>query len=152
MANYKTGPGNYRSSYMRVFIKQDDETVNDSTTLQDDDELFCPLNINTVYNFQLLFFPESGPTPDFKFTFTVPTGTSGNRNNGILSGIGDLSSISLTTITNVQMASGVRMINVHGRAMTSVIQGNLQFQWAQLNQTAVNTKVLQGSMLVIFET
>ncbi len=74
MGNYKTGPGNYKSKYLVTIVKKDNQIVNNSSTMVNDNELFCPLKPNRTYNFQLTFFCAVFGASDFKYDFTIPSG------------------------------------------------------------------------------
>ncbi len=62
--------------YTRIAIKTADETVNNSTTMQDDDDLKHTVKANTSYTFKLIAYFISASTPDIKSNFTGPSGST----------------------------------------------------------------------------
>lgn len=138
----------------KLVVKSADETVNNSATLQNDDELKFAIGANEVWRFQLFLLINSGATPDFKYGFTMPTGgdvimTAAHRNP---------SNTSVVTGYSISQASApisVRGIGVdfayvlnEGIAVNGATPGNLQLQWAQNTADASDTKLLKNSMLL----
>ncbi len=135
-----------------IVRKTADETVNNSDTLQNDDELLLAVAVNEVWTFFMWFVFNSGTTPDFKFTFTVPT-------NGSLKTIfgGDVAVTTVTTAiaentgTDVRDVAGVgadRAYLIWGKYVGGDTAGNIQFQWAQNVANASNTIVRANSFMI----
>lgn len=130
---------------MELIVKDADETVNNSTTLQDDDELFFPVAANENWQFEGVFWFTSGGTPDIKYTFVGPTGAVGVFNIENLDvGGSDSEPLGNTIPSNGGTAVGIRFT---GAIANGANAGNLKFQWAQLTADASNTTVLAGSYL-----
>ncbi len=152
MANYKTGPGNYRSSYLRLVVSQSDQVVNNTTTLIDHDELFMDLRINTTYAFYITLIYDSGTTPDIKMGWTVPSGTS-MAWQGLGFGNGQTALFETgIEVPNGGGAGAPMVISDGGRIITGSTAGFLQMQFAQNVANVSDTKVLQGTVLVVMES
>ncbi len=149
---WETPTGGSGLTFAKV-VKSVDETINSSTTMQDDDELLFTPNINKVYAGILLLWWTSPSTPDFKCAFTIPTGATGQwmEANAIFrfSGQDD------TDIANVipQTGSGgfLKTLSNYFRIEMSSTAGTVNFQWAQNVSNASNTTVNAGSTLVVWE-
>ena len=61
--------------------KTSDETVNNSTTLQNDDQLALAVEANATYWLSMRLIMSSGTTPDFKMLFTFPSGLTMKLHN-----------------------------------------------------------------------
>ncbi|MBI3335791.1 MAG: hypothetical protein HY001_04835 [Candidatus Portnoybacteria bacterium] len=133
-----------------------DETVNNSATLQNDDELFLPMAANETWFFNLFIQHIGNSTADFKLTLTVPSGATINWN---FSGV-SYSEIDAFAVTDSVTTSGgspgvnpgatntgARIVPITGVVINGSTAGNLQLQWAQNTATAVDTKVLTNSYL-----
>lgn len=123
------------------------EIVNNSSVLQNDDELLLALAANEVWivNFYLLI--DSAGTPDFKFAFTMPAGGEAfalhtSRGNAVASfatggfGVG-------STDGSDQMSTVVAVL-----ARNGANAGNLQLQWAQNVANPTDTSVFLNSCLI----
>jgi hypothetical protein len=139
-------------------LKTTAETVTSSTTLQNDDELFCVLAANAKYAFDA-FIEYDGPTAaDIKFAFTVPSGAvinwvpAGAR--GGTSTTSFRSEVVGTSGTAAQIAcvaSGTPQGAIsHGFLTTGSTSGNQQFQFAQFASNATAVKVYDFSWLRVF--
>jgi hypothetical protein len=124
------------------------ETVNNSTTLQNDDEIFWTPATSAVYQLELVVMYNSGTIPDLKLAFTVPTGAALTWAALYV----DPSSGSMTVSANLTtgvLAIGGTAGDVHclvqGVLVMSTTAGNLQLQWAQNTANASNSNVLAGS-------
>lgn len=139
------------ATFARV-VKKVDEIVNNSAAMQDDDELKVTLNINKVYGYFFFWFFNSPTTPDIKKAWTLPAGATGTRinatwdSNNISRGIRDI-----TLINNIICDGNDSCSMEAGRVIMAGTAGDLQFQWAQNAANASDTKVLQGSYLVVYE-
>ena len=131
-----------------------DESVTNSTTLQNDDNLKISLAANDAYEFSgMLFVSSTNATPDVKVTFTVPSGAT-IRWFG--EGFGDGYSVSAdcveasgTTFTITLAAnSALATVKFNGIVVNSPTAGNLQLQWAQNASNAAAVKVEARSFLI----
>lgn len=147
-------------------IKQADESVNNSTTLQGDDELNVPVVASTNYKVDahILAADALGTSMDLKVAWTQPTGcvldlavvgphTSWNASAGNLevewSGwqneTGSLTASRSFGSTN----SAVFSYHFRGTLRVGTTAGFLRLQWAQNTATVGNLTVKAGSSLVL---
>lgn len=148
-------------STIELVRKTADETVNNSTTLQNDDHLLFSIAANeVVHGYIACFYVSTGATPDLKFAFSAPSGATGQ-----LSRIGapatttdlsdgniavDMNNASITTalIIGTTATQGIAMVFFTIRNSTTA--GTVNFQWAQNTATAENTIMRTDSYLLIF--
>lgn len=141
-------------------FKGADESVLNSTTLQNDDALFIPLLANSTYVWVSFVFATGAAngSGDLKFAYTWPSGAS-----GIWAGIG-LNTTGVTpNITagrNASAASVAYGLNggtlasavTFGSVITGSTAGNLQTQWSQNTANNVTaTTVKAGSALLAWQ-
>mgnify|MGYP001596422339 FL=1 len=141
------------SAHILTAIKTTDESVLNSTTLQNDDALLVAVAANTRYWFQVwLVYNGGSDIPDLKVTMVGPAGATllWEHVGGITQG-GTLSiapvaggvDIAIAADTSTRMQMLVGYISVAGTA------GNLQFQFAQQTLDAgSNITVKAGSWLI----
>jgi hypothetical protein len=141
--------------------KTADETVNNSTTLQNDDHLFFPVVANARYQFEIVLYHRAISTaPDLKYGFTYPSGTT-----IAFGGFGELgsrwsagSSLSAPSplfdetqtggtgsATNTGQPPSGHVIK--GRIRTAGTAGTIQFQWAQNTLTVGDSTIEADSYL-----
>lgn len=139
-----------------VVRKAADETVNNSSTPQNDDELLIPLDANSTYIFDGIISYNSSTTADLQLDFTVPSGAVGRRVlNFITSSSTNCLSTSqqfyggliTTSATAIGGTGGGCDIVIRGTVTTSSTSGNFQVLWAQNVAEVSDTKVLLGSFL-----
>lgn len=134
--------------------KTADETVNNSTTLQNDDHLFFPIEAGERWFAEAVLKLEgSSENADFQFDWTGPAGasfaweryinqasflgvTTGNNPNA-------LSSSALT----IGSRNGVQAIVLAGWFTAAGTAGTIRLRWAQNTATVENSKVLTDSFL-----
>jgi len=142
------GTGN---TFDRV-VKKVDETVNNSTVLQDDDELFSTLAINKTYFFQLIMLYNAGVVPEIKYAFTVPALASvAILDDDRWDSGGDRNLKDGTVATEIGSAGVDQAMAVFGRVIMGATAGDLTFQFAQVVSDGADTTVLQGSVLIVWE-
>lgn len=142
-----------------VVRKSTTETVTSSIALQDDDELFSPVEANATYKVDLALIHSSGTSGDIKITFTGPTGAS--MTWGVISA--NIGATSSATVPDSNMQGraigevaefgganlGATTAYVSGTLVTSGTAGTLQFQWAQRVSDAAATQVRAGTCLEV---
>ena len=136
---------------VHVVRKSADQTVNDSTTLVDDDELTIPVGANEVWEFHAFILVHSGTTPDIKVAWTIPSGgafavTYSDR-------VGATSAMNASVVDThsaraLQTSGSDQSIQVWGVYIGSSTAGNVQLQWAQNALEATDTKVLANSYII----
>jgi len=125
--------------------KASDETVNNSDTLQDDDDLVLPVDANSTYMFILAGSFVTNGTADFHIGWTGPASATMAWNE-TLSSSAAARAIGASPI--VQGSTADETIFVLGWLKTVGTAGNLQLQWAQGTATVVDTKLRAGSSLI----
>ena len=132
--------------------KTANETVNNSSTLQNDDHLVLAIPAGTVYACHLHFMFTTGTTPNMKIEFSVPSGgalysgtvLAGNTGSGV---------------QHVAVTSGTMAVAFQGHASDTQgfdlwflsscpNAGNLQLRWAQNTANASNSVIHAGGWLV----
>jgi hypothetical protein len=130
-----------------------DESVTNSTTLQNDDNLKISLAADDVYEFSgMLFVSSTSATPDVKVTFTVPSGATirwfGEGFGDGYSVSADCVSASGTTFTILLSANSLATVKFNGIVVNSTTAGDLQLQWSQVATNAAAVKVEARSFLI----
>ena len=146
----------------RLTIKQTNETLVNSAVLQNDNELFYPVEANSYYTFDLTFQFQTNDVEDFKFSFAVPVGAIGNYTNvwfnAVVGAAGDTTrAVNIPNDINYvsQISSAGDQVGVwwtlKGTLKTGNTAGNLNFQWAQrvAGAPAVVTTVYAGSYMIL---
>lgn len=136
-----------------IIRKTADETLSNSTTLQNDDQLTTPVSAGVTYEFECVVVYGAGSTADLKAAFTYPTATMEYIASGLDSSTGNpnqtVSFSEASGSAKVYGGAGIvsfRYIWYKGRiAVTS--SGNLTLQWAQNSPVVENTVVKAGSTL-----
>jgi len=135
-------------------VKTVDQIVNNSTTLQDDDELLFTPNINTTYHGILLIIYNSSVNADFKSAFSLPAGAVGEwLDNNALWRISAQVYANITTAFGIS-GSGVglpRASSQHFVIKMGATAGDCNFQWCQNTLEVSDTIVEEGSLLLVWE-
>lgn len=135
-------------------VKDADEAVNNSNTLQDDNKLLQAVGASEVwYVFIWLRTISATATPDIKVAFTVPAAGSFKWAPQLASGVGG-APITLSTTasyTYALAANTEEAVLIAGIYIGGANAGNLQLQWAQVNATAEDTKILANSFMLCYK-
>lgn len=136
--------------------KSADESVNNSTVLQNDDHLLWSVAANEVWAFTaFLYFTIASGNPAPKWTFTMPASGAGeywaaglqanidSESNGANSfqAFAQMSTTLTWSVTGLT-SFGVVLI---GNFRNGANAGTVQFQWAQSSAVASNTTLKTGS-------
>ena len=142
---------NLLASVHRLKRKQVDESINNSTTLQNDDELFWPLGASETWYFRVfisILQTETGPGA--KIAFTIPSGTVMAMNSPVNDDAGfvyqrgrwETSGNAVIAYSNATDGdvryNEATSIDIDGIVTSSTTTGNLQLQWAQSASVASN--------------
>ena len=145
---------NLNALYQVAKMKASNETVNNSTTLQNDDHLVLAVNASTKYTLVafLIGFADND-TPDIKIKWILPTG--GTMRWAELRELG-AGTQALTELTEVSEAAlpttnANKIFLFTGAVTIAGTAGNVQLQWAQNILTAVNVKLLTSSFFTLTE-
>ena len=134
-------------------VKTVDETVNNSDTLQADDELLIPVLANKTYLVEVRLIGISFGTTAHKIGWTVPAGASflwmpwGQSDAGGVTpskGAADTQAYDGIASGKVFSASGLLIVGANA--------GNLALIWGQNSAAVGDTKFLIGSCLTAIET
>lgn len=135
--------------------KTANETVNNSSTLQNDDHLFVAVAANAVYDWKLVLHYNSGTTPDLKVGWSVPSGSTMVWGGYIADTSGAVTSVANLSAATVQAIGGTGAANYQfftGMIATSTTAGTLQLQWAQNTTNLSDSIMLAGSELILIRT
>lgn len=138
-------------------IKSADETVNNSTTLQNDDSFTFTVAANTDYLVEMgLVYGSATVTPDVKFAWTLTGMTwdgTGDRDitpNATLGATFALQAVASAATTILATSSTAPTATLFRMTFTihaGSTGGTLNFQWAQNSATAENTTVKKNSWM-----
>lgn len=143
-----------------VVRKTSDEIVNNSSTLQNDNELLVAVSASTVYLVELtLLLNAANATADFKFGFTGPasatfswgvlaTEAPGTFSSFIGSSLTPLAMRTISDSITVGSNTGNTALVLRGILVVAGTAGNLQMQWAQGTANASDSKVLTNSIII----
>lgn len=139
---------------IRVRNKTAAQTVTNSTTLVNDDDLYLALPTKGRTQFRATIFYDGPTAGDIKFSFSVPVSSTlrwGPVNS--LRIAGDDTVIIQEAITSGNIAYGAGGVDVVrcavfvGEVFTDGTAGNLQLQWAQATANATGSRVRAQSWL-----
>jgi len=133
-----------------IVRKTANETVNNSTVLQDDDHLFFPILANEIWDFLILLKVQIKAASDFKFTITAPAGAGGGFNKVHLLVTSGYCPVPTSFGADDGVIDAVdRTIYcwVIGIVENGANAGNIRVQWAQQTAVAENTVVEANSFL-----
>lgn len=131
-----------------VKAKPDDQIVNNSETLVNDEDLVIPVGANDVWLILVrLFVSCSNATPDMDWLFTVPSG-------GEIGALPAIHVVTLGALNNlltektIEVPSGASNLYFHAIYTGGGTAGNLQLEWAQNVATVADTKMLTDSSIL----
>lgn len=136
--------------------KRVDQTVNNSTTLQNDNELKFVYSANISFSWRLFLVYDTPATADFKLQLIITPGVviSSTMHYAIAPSATAFENIGTQTAGIVALsilsAAGTRgFFNAQG-IFTSSLSSSFLVQWAQNTAVVGNTTVLKGSYLEFF--
>jgi len=139
------------SQQTSIVYKSSNQTVNNSSTLQNDNDLFIAISASTVYNLELVIFGQQKvANASMICSFTAPSGVTLNCSNHYSDVDGTFYNANTTTLALVSSWSGVNDNQLHvctGILIVGSTAGTLQLQWAQSTARSGNTIFLKGSYL-----
>jgi len=142
----------------RYIIKSANETVNNSTTLQNDNDFSFAIAANEKWLVELfLAITSVSANSDFKFNFTLPASCTirfGVGSNSAITGTWgagatSVSPTGLSTSANVSAGSfnGTWGLIVVATIINAGTAGTVQYQWAQDTAVAEDTILLANSVM-----
>lgn len=144
--NQISSGGFSKDSRLKVITKAVDEVVNNSTAVQDDDELFFPVKANEIWHINLFILFDGDAAADIVFGWSVPAGTTMQWSNSGLTGIGKSESIDDFESTG-GVGSG-RVNRMQGVVTVGDNAGDVKLHWAQFSAQSADTTVKAGSTLI----
>lgn len=124
-----------------LVYKPTDETVNNSTTMQDDDDIVLPVLANQVWVFDANIMYTSAANAHLDIGFSVPAGTTMQWSWLHFQWV-VLSEASEITISG---NTTKRAFPLHGYIKTGATPGDIHFRWAQGIAQASDTTVHEGT-------
>jgi hypothetical protein len=131
--------------------KSADETVVNSTTLQNDNELLFAIGANEAWVFEMMLYYSGNTAGDLRVAWTIPSGTVGvwtaagvsqSSNAHEIRGVGILSNLDF----DIPLSSNGVLIM--GSALAAATAGTIQMQWAQVTSFGTPTTIAAGSTLL----
>jgi len=138
----------------KIVAKVADETVNNSSAMQNDNELFIAVAASKKYRLLSRIIYNSNSTADMKFQFTYPVGLTATYSLLCVgSGLATWAVYEQyeTGVGIVEGAGADRSIIINGTVAVGGTAGTLQLQWAQNTANLSNTVVKAGSYLELVE-
>ncbi|MEW6508378.1 MAG: hypothetical protein AB1432_11590 [Bacteroidota bacterium] len=148
------------STHVLIAYKNIDETVINSSALQDDDSLFLTVEANNIYQLVLFLTTSSNATAGFKLAIEAPVNNSGHFYNMFSS----TSSVAFSmahrhsTSRTVFIVDGTALLStpegyleLKGLLVVGNTSGTVKIQWAQNTADNSNTKILRGSYLQLIK-
>ena len=156
-AAWEAAPAGGGGGGATVVIKSADETVHNSVTVQDDDELSYAIAANEAVDIRMALFVVSSTTPDFRFAFSAPSGAdviygiiSVNRgNDGIVQQVKFEEAADTEIVAQTPIASVSAPMQVMATVRNGATAGTVKFRWAQGTAHSSDTTVKAGTSLVV---
>jgi len=147
---FQAAAGGSGSIFAKV-VKTTDETVNNSITLQDDDVLKFTPTVCKTYTVFLMGVYCATSVADMKVALSVPACAAALRLEGNWAPSGSGNALAWTTSDQWNAGGAIRMNANWGRVVMSCTAGDVNVQWAQQAAEVSDTKMLKGSMIVVYE-
>lgn len=131
-----------------IVRKPDDQIVNNSTTLVNDEDLVIAVGVNDVWLVHIALRVISvSVDPDIDYLFTVPSG--GTMQSMYVWEYNDAIAFKdLTAEQTLSVTTDERYFQTMGIYIGGGTAGNLQLQWAQHTATVENTTVKTNSLML----
>ena len=128
------------------------ETVNNSATLQDDDDLTFAIGANEVWIFWVLLLHKGHGSAGLKAAFSAPAGAAGSYNARRTNSAGAVNIENYSTSLGGGFSSrgnlNGKAAMAHGVVRNGGTAGNFTVQWAQQTARASNTTLEADSYLL----
>lgn len=134
-----------------IVLKTSNEIVNNSTTLQNDDELLLAIGANEKWLVKVHINVSGSQDSDFKWTFIAPTGATGYwcvpQGGQLVRAFAE--------VVDTTIAGTFEQYVIHFPFVITILNGsnagNLQLQWCQNTAVVENTTVKKDSSLIAWE-
>ncbi|MFF1684600.1 hypothetical protein [Streptomyces sp. NPDC058254] len=139
-----------------IVRKTADETVTNSITVQDDDQLTVAVAANSVYTVESFLIYDGDTTGDFRLTFTgpsgaamdwTPNGASASQSAGTGSIKLERQPLGVESTLGASGAGAKAVAMPRGLLSTGGTAGTLTLRWAQATSSATATTVFANSWL-----
>lgn len=148
-ANFNTHiRDNLNAIYQVSKMKASDETVNNSSALQDDNDFFFTVAASEKWGVELHLILDTNTTADWKGNWTKPAATTITHTYAY--GAGGAALVDWTTGDSLIVAatSSAQAVHLWAAVIVSTTAGTVQFQWAQATANASNTILKAGSYMI----
>ena len=134
-------------AFVDTFIKTADETVSNSSTLQDDDELAFSVAANENLLIECHFQYESTAVADIKFGITLPSGATASwrESTGLATPLNESQTLAPNNTFNITDAG----IHLTFSVQIGSTAGTFTLQWAQNSAEVSNTILKAGSAMLV---
>lgn len=127
-------------------IKPTDETVNNSATLQNDDDLSFAIEANDEWTFRFIAQANSGVAPGLQFAVTAPAGAICDISYIDAEGSVTASNVGCGATSGLMTGNGTTDVyEIVGSIRNGATAGDVQLQWAQNTVDISNTTIYAGS-------
>ncbi len=150
MVTYKRGPGNYKSGYVFTVVKTADQIVNNSETLVNDNHLKFSYRTGKRYSGYLILRFSSPANADIDVTMKALTGADYETFRlGV--DVVAVTPVAFASESTISTDASIQTMIIYFLCGGSTAAGTCNFKWAQSTAQVADTKILNGSMLVVFE-
>ena len=133
--------------YHVAIMKASDETVNNSTTLQNDNDFLFTVAANDKWAVEMTLYLSTGATPDWKANWTKPASTTITHTLAYNTS-GTFQDWRTTDLVVASSGSTLEQVHVYALVLVAGTAGTVQFQWAQNTLDVSNTIVKAGSYMI----
>ena len=138
------------NTFARV-VKKLNQTLNNSTTFQDDDELSVMLTALKRYGYLIGLFYDSNAVADFKYRLTIAGFTEADKLSGAWSSTSSSPVVVQNASTTLIGDDNTRVVMISGRIRVGASDSPLTLEWAQNVSNALVTTVFSGSYMIVWE-
>ena len=134
--------------------KRASETINNTTTIQNDDELVIAVAANTDYIMSMVLYFLSATTAvaGIDWAFSLPSGAAGAATDVSNDSSGDANALTNIVTERIAAQENSTVLGAYhyvGHITVGETAGNAQLQWAQNTGVAENTTLIAGSSLML---
>lgn len=124
-------------------------TVNATATLQNDDELFFAIGANETWTFRFMVQGNANATPDYKFAVTAPGGATCKISTADHEAAVSVANLGCGVSTGLVTGNTANdLYEIIGTVTNGSTAGIVQLQWAQNTANAANSTIYAGSSVL----
>lgn len=138
----------------KTIVKPADEIVNNSNVLQDDNDFKFAVTGSENVHIHMVLYVVSSATAKFKYAFTIPAGGASitGLDNAVAANLVLCDVVNLETAKTISSSStNAQRITIDGIYKGIGTPGTVQFGWAQGTATAIDTLVMEGSVMQLWQ-